>query len=118
VIEDDHAVTDRSTSVSRWGVEEDGRAALAKAMDDAAHLSRPTGSSADVGSSRKTTAGSPSRATAQAEPLLHALGVAADAIAATLADARCVQRGIDLRSPGGTRQAGQPAMGSEHPRPL
>ena len=40
---------------------------------------RPTGSSADVGSSRTTSAGAPEQRDAQPEPLLHALREAADA---------------------------------------
>ena len=43
----------------------------------------------------------------QAEPLLHALGVAADAIAAAVADAGRLQGGVDLRTP--TSARGRPA---------
>ena len=73
---------------------------------------RPSGSSALVGSSRTTSSGRATRATARPEPLLHALGEAADPVAGAVGQA---DQGQALAPLAGRHvDAGQPDVQVEH----
>ena len=72
--------------------------------------SRPTGSSADVGSSRITSAGSPRSAARQPEALLHALGEAAGPVVGAPAEADEREDALDLGAPARRRQPREPRV--------
>ena len=69
--------------------------------------SRPTGSSADVGSSSTTSCGISEERDAEPEALLHPLGEAGYAVGATRAQPDRRQGSVDLRRPAMPREAGQ-----------
>ena len=75
---------------------------------------RPTGSSADVGSSSRISSGSPSSATARPETLLHPLREAADRVVGAIGQTDMFERIADASADGRRRDSGEFGVEGEH----